>query len=105
MHLLSREERIKLIRELETLRPEFLKPFVPQWWWWRRCRVNVMIVCDGGLNFDTGGFGLSEFLTTFNQLEATAWVDYRVTLAHRQGIINSPNPVVVNQFRYECQFK
>ncbi len=96
MHLLSREERTKLIRELEILRPEFLKSFVPKWWWWRRCRVNVLIVCDGGLNFDTGAFGLSEFLTAFNQLEATTWVDYRVTLAHRQGIINSPNPVVVN---------
>ncbi len=96
MHLLDREERIKLNRELEILRPEFLKPFVPRWWWWRRCRVNVLIVCDGGLNFDTGPFGLSEFLTAFNQLESTTWVDYRVTLAHRGSIINNPNPVVVS---------
>lgn len=96
MHLLDREERIKLIQELEILRPEFLKPFVPKWWWWRWCRVNVLIVCDGSLNFGTSGFHLSEFLTTFNQLESTTKVDYRVTLAHRQGIINSPNPVVVN---------
>jgi hypothetical protein len=96
MHLLERDERIKLTRELEFLRPEFLKPFFPKWWWWRRCRVNVLIVCDGGLNFGIGGFGLSEFLTAFNQLEATTWADYRLTLAHRGNIINSPNPVVVN---------
>lgn len=96
MHLLTREERIELNRELEILRPEFLKPFVPKWWWWRRCRVNVLIVCDGGLNFGIGGFDLSEFLTTFNHLEATRWVDYRLTLAHRGAIVTSPNPVVVN---------
>jgi hypothetical protein len=95
MHLLSREERIQLNRELAILKPEFLRPFVPRWWWWRRCNVNVLIVCDGGLNYGTDGFGLSEFLTTFNQLEVTTWVDYRVTLAHRGTIINSPNPVVV----------
>jgi len=104
MHLLDREERIKLNRDLEILRPEFLKPFFPKWWWWRRCQVNVLIVCDGGLNFDTGGFGLSEFLTTFNQLEATTWVDYRVTLAHRGVILNSPNPVVVNHLPNNFNF-
>lgn len=96
MHLLDREERIRLIKELEILKPDFIKPFVPIWWWWRRCTVNVLIVCDGGLNFGTGGFDLSEFLTTFNELEAQTWVNYRVTLAHRNAIINSPNPVVVN---------
>ncbi len=95
-HLLDREDRINMNRELEVRRPEFLKEFVPRWWWWRRCKVKVLIVTDGGLNFDMGGFGLSEFLTTFNQLEATSWVDYQVTLAHRSSIISSPNPVVVN---------
>lgn len=96
MHLLDRTERLKLYKELKNLRPEFLRPYVPKWWWWRRCKVNVLIVCDGGLNYGTGDFGLSEFLTAFNQLEATTWVDYQVTLAHRGGITNSLNPVVVN---------
>jgi hypothetical protein len=95
MHLLDREDRIKLTKELEILRPDFLKPFVPKWWWFGRCEVKVLIVCDG-LNFDTGGFGLSEFLTTFNKLEMQSTVDYKVTLAHRGTIVNSPNPVVVN---------
>ncbi|MEM9545235.1 MAG: hypothetical protein AAGA77_04645 [Bacteroidota bacterium] len=96
MHLLDRGERIKLTNELNIQKPEFLGPYVPNWWWWRRCRVNVLIACDGGLNFGIGGFDLSEFLTTFNELEARSWVDYRVTLAHRGAIINSANPVVVN---------
>jgi hypothetical protein len=104
MHLLDRAERIKLTRELAAQRPTFLEPYAPKWWWWRRCQVNVLIVCDGGLNYDTGGFGLSEFLTTFNKLESTSWVDYSLTLAHRGTIINSPNPVVVkhiSSFNFE----
>lgn len=96
MHLLDRADRIKLIRELKILRPEFLRPFVPKWWWWGRCRVNVLVVCDGSLDYGTGGLGLSEFLTTFNELEATTWVDYRVTLARRGSLVNNPNPVVVH---------
>lgn len=55
-----------------------------------------MIVCDGGLNFDLGEFGVSEFLTTFNQLETVSNVDYQVTLAHRDSIVLSSNPVVTN---------
>lgn len=94
-HLLSKEEKILLYKELKRDRPDFLKPFVPKWWWWRRCVVKVLVVCDGGLNFGTGGFGLSEFLTAFNELESTTWIDYKVTLAHRNTIINSSNPVVV----------
>lgn len=96
MHLLGREERLNLVRELELQRPEFLKPFYPRWWWWRRCRVKVLVVCDGGLNFGTTGFGLSEFLTTFNELQATSNINYEVTLAHRGTIINSTNPLVVD---------
>lgn len=98
MHLLDREERRKITKELEILKPDFLKPFLPRWWWFRPCEVNVLIVCDGGLNFDTGGFGLSEFLYTFNKLEARSpfYIKYKVTLAHRGSIINNPNPVVVN---------
>ncbi len=104
MHRLDRDERIQLNRELARLRPEFLENFVPRRWWWRRCDVKVLIVCDGSLNYGTGGFHLSEFLTTFNELEARSSVDYKVTLAHRGSIINSPNPVVVDHiggFRFD----
>jgi hypothetical protein len=97
IHLLERDERIKLIRELEILRPDFLKPYYPKWWWWKRCTVKVLIVTDGGLNFGTGPGGLSEFLTAFNRLQATTWNNYQLTLAHRSNIIASTNPLVVNQ--------
>lgn len=97
MHLLSRVERIALIRQLRDLKPDFLKPYVPIWWWWRRCTVKVLVVADGGLNFGIGGFDLSEFLTAFNQLQATTWSNYQITLGHRSTITPSTNPLVVNQ--------
>jgi hypothetical protein len=106
MHLLSRQERLELIRDLEKYRPDFLKDFTPKWWWWGPCVVDVLLVCDGSLNFGPGGFGLSEFITTFNKLQQQSWlnVTYRVTLAHRSAspvgtdpMHSSPNPVIVNR--------
>ncbi len=97
MHLLDRADRLKLIKDLEILKPDFIKPYFPKWWWWRRCNVNVLIVTDGGLDFGTGDFGLSEFLTAFNQLQATTWNNYRITLGHRATSVSSINPLVVNQ--------
>ncbi len=97
MHLLSREERIKLTNDLNSRKPEFLQPYTPRWWWWRRCLVKVLIVTDGGLNFGIGGFDLSEFLTSFNQLQATTWNNYEITLGHRGAIATSTNPLVVSQ--------
>lgn len=97
MHLLSRDQRVTLIKQLRDLKPDFLKPYVPIWWWWRRCTVKVLVVADGGLNFGIGGFDLSEYLTAFNQLQATTWSNYQITLGHRSTIIPSTNPLVVNQ--------
>ncbi len=97
MHLLSRDERITLINKLKNLKPDFLKPYLPKWWWWRRCTVKVLILTDGGLNFGIGGFDLSEFLTSFNQLQATTLNNYELTLGHRGTITPNTNPLVVNQ--------
>jgi hypothetical protein len=96
MHLLDREERVKLIRQLTALKPDFLKPYYPRWWWWRRCTVKVLVVTDGGLDFGTGGFGLSEFLMAFNQLQSNTWNNYQITLGHRgPNAFSNPNPLVV----------
>lgn len=97
IHLLDREERISLTRQLEWLRPEFLKPYYPKWWWWRRCTVKVLIVTDGSLNFGTGAGGLSEFLTIFNRLQSTTWNNYQITLGHRSSSVPSTNGLVVSQ--------
>lgn len=97
MHLLSRDERVLLIKQLEALKPDFLKPFYPKWWWWKRCTVKVLVVTDGGLNFGTGVVGLSEFLTAFNELQSSTWYNYQLTLGHRTTSPASTNPLVVNQ--------
>jgi hypothetical protein len=97
IHLLSRDERISLTRQLESIRPDFLKLYYPRWWWWKRCNVKVLIVTDGSLNYGTGAGGLSEFLITFNQLQATTWNNYQLTLAHRGTSVASTNPLVVSQ--------
>lgn len=96
MHLLTREERIELKRKLKILRPKFLKSYVPDSFWKKRPAVQVLLVCDGKLNFGMEGFGLSEFLNTFNELERILPIDYKVTLAHRRKITRSSNRVVVN---------
>lgn len=97
MHNLPREERIVLKNKLRSLRPDFLKPYTPHWWWWKRCKIKVLIVADGWLNFgSTGAFDLSEFLTAFNALESQTGNTYEVTLAHRGACTPSNNSVVVN---------
>lgn len=105
LHLLSREERRRVAEDIRLARPEILKPYLPKFWWWRRCVVNVLLVTDGGLNFGTGGSGLSEFITTFNLLNAPNYITYKVTTAYR-GVngIQSINPIVVNhinQFNFD----
>lgn len=81
---LTREERRQLAHDLRTHRPQFARHFTHPWHWWR-CEVNVLVVTDGGLNFGMGGFGLSEFLRTFQQLEAESMTNirYNLTIAHR----------------------
>jgi hypothetical protein len=100
MHLLNRNERIQLSKDLQLYKPEFLKNFTPKWWWFRPCEVKVLLVTDGSLDFETGGFGLSEFITTFNKLEQQSFlnVSYKVTVAYRGLTVPSnPNPVIVNR--------
>lgn len=104
MHLLSRSERSELTKRLQAEKPEFLQELTPYWWWYRRCVVNVLLVADG-LDFSINGFGLSEFITTFQKLEQQSLyhIRYRVTLAHRYnpGIATDAmaagNPFIYNR--------
>ncbi len=104
-HTLPREERLKLHQDLTRLKPDFLEGIGPRWWWWRRCKIKVLVVVDG-LNFGFGGFGLSEFLTAFNELEAQHHVNYELTLADRgPGLPPLNNPVAVdakNNFKFDA---
>ncbi|WP_426484355.1 hypothetical protein [Flavobacterium sp. 2] len=96
MHLLDRDERLRLLSKIDIIRPEILRPFFPGRWLWKRCNLKVLVVTDGGLDFGTGAFGLSEFLTTFNELQRTTWYNYQITLGHRSPTaFSNPNPLVV----------
>lgn len=62
-------------RDLFRLRPELIYP------WWRRCGVKLLLVTDGGLDFDQGDFGLSTFVHIM-QNDAPSYVRFQLTLAH-----------------------
>lgn len=108
LHKLPRKERTALSKELIKTKPEFLKEITPIWWWFKPCVVNVLVVTDGGLNFTIRGFGLSEFLLSFNKLEQESLTNirYKVTIAHRNQNFSAPspdpnlanpNPIIVNR--------
>lgn len=46
-----------------------------------KCKVRVLLVTDGGLDFGSGGFGLRAFIRILQ--DAPFYVSYEVTLAHR----------------------
>lgn len=50
--------------------------------WWRPCRVRVLLVTDGGLDYGSGGFGLRTFVSTLLSGTYPAW--FQVTIAHRR---------------------
>jgi hypothetical protein len=103
MHLLNRQQRIELIRNIENLKPDFYRQISPKWRWFRPCEVNVLLVTDGGLDFGIGDFGLSEFVNTFQKLEQQSLINvkYNVTLAHRSSVSPAQmlisNPFIVNR--------
>lgn len=85
----DRNERIRQMNDLVNFKPPLLEDFAPKYWFYP-CVVHVLIVTDGGLDFGLGGFGLSEFINTFEKLEQVSLtnIEYRVTLAHRQDPTN-----------------
>jgi hypothetical protein len=60
------------------LNPQELYP-----WLLRPCRVSVLLVTDGGLDFSQRDFGLSTFVTVLQQA-ARHYVEFELTLAHLQ---------------------
>ena len=73
-HLLDLSTRREWRRRF---RPEDLTPIL-----FRPCRVDVLMVADGGLSFDEQDFGLQAFVETILQPPGP-YVRYTVTLAHR----------------------
>lgn len=57
--------------------------------WFSRCRVRVLLVTDGGLDFGEGDFGLSTFVRVL-QNDAPSRVRFDITVAHlRSGVTDA----------------
>lgn len=59
--------------------PWILNPYL-----FRPCKVRVLLVTDGGLDFGSGDFGLRAFVQTLLS-GVTYYVKYDITLAHRNS--------------------
>lgn len=64
-------------RELFARDPRLIYP-----WWKRPCRVRVLLVTDGGLDFGLGDFGFSTFVQSL-AADDRFYVKFDLTLAHR----------------------
>jgi hypothetical protein len=59
-----------------------LDPSLIYAWWLRPCKVKVLLLADGGLDFGDGDFGLSTFVSIL-QHDGRNYVRFDITLAHR----------------------
>lgn len=71
------------------------------------CRVRVLLVTDGSLNYGIGGFGLRTFVETL-LAGSTYYVRYEITLAHRRlrsgDQMMDPDPRIagrITDFRFD----
>lgn len=90
-------EAINLRADLLKVSPEKLYP-----WWRRPCRVKLLLLTDGTLDFGLGDFGLSTFVSILAN-DGRAYVDFQITIAHRGSIVGNPNVTVhrsIPNFRF-----
>ncbi|MCU0434195.1 MAG: hypothetical protein MUC87_12120 [Bacteroidia bacterium] len=55
------------------------------WWWWRRCRVRILFVAEGGIDYSTDAFGLSEVITKALNTSSRPNVTFQITKASYGG--------------------
>ncbi|WP_019991225.1 hypothetical protein [Rudanella lutea] len=90
-------EAINLRADLLKVSPEKLYP-----WWRRPCRVKLLLLTDGTLDFGLGDFGLSTFVSILAN-DGRAYVDFQITIAHRGSNVGNPNVTVhrsIPNFRF-----
>jgi hypothetical protein len=96
----NNEHLFKQLRErneLLRIKPEKIYP-----WWRRACKVKVLLLTDGGLDFGTGDFGLSTFVSILAN-DGRHYVDFEMTIAHRNGFVGDPGVAVarsIPNFRF-----
>ncbi|MCP9235993.1 hypothetical protein [Lewinella sp. JB7] len=72
-------------------------------WWRRPCRVRVLLVTNGFLDFGPGDFGLSTFVQMLTN-DQRYYVRFEITLAHRGTNVGDPGIAVhrtIPQFRFD----
>jgi hypothetical protein len=78
-----------LVRDAVARRWEHRLDKTVLWPWRRPCKVRVLLVTDGGLDFGTGDFGLSTFVGVLLN-DGRSYVRFNLTLAHlRPGVSNA----------------
>ncbi len=93
-HLL---DQLRRRNDLFKISPQKIYP-----WWRVPCKVKVLLLTDGGLDFGTGDFGLSTFVSILAN-DGRFYVDFEITLAHRGGFVGDPGvPVArsIPSFRF-----
>lgn len=99
MVLPGNEHLFKMLRDRDLIfktRPEYIYP-----WWRRPCRVKVLLLTDN-LDFSTGDFGLSTFVSILEN-DGRSYVDFEITIAHRSSTVGDPGvPVArsIPNFRF-----
>ena len=88
LQAMPRLERIKKTNEFLEVKPGPLRELSPWWWWKWSCRVSVLIVVDGLDYNPLDGFGLTEFVKIFEEIQNQSLtnIEYRVTLAHTSDL-------------------
>lgn len=82
---------VKLLNERSQIlkaTPQLIYP-----WWRRPCKVKVLLLTDGFLDFGTGDFGLSTFVATLAN-DGRTYVDFEITIAHRGVFVGNPGITV-----------
>jgi hypothetical protein len=89
-------EMLKMRSELMRLKPELIYP-----WWRKPCKVKLLLLTDG-LDFGTGDFGLSTFVSILKN-DGRRYVDFEITIARRSNFVGDPGVAVhksIPNFRF-----
>ena len=84
--------------------------FLPRWWHdfhflWRHCAQRILVVTDGGLDFnETSAGGLTEFLLAL-ETAAPSGMTPLISIAHRNNNINAASTTMKAKFPFYHDFK
>jgi hypothetical protein len=78
-------KKVTAATTLNTTKAAKINGIFDEIWWYRRCNVRILIVCDGGIDYSTNDFGLSELITKALNTSGRPNVTFTITKAHRSS--------------------